>query len=97
MIYLQENGKQYHLSYQELKEDYARFLRMSDAEFLQNLLHAMHFACVVSYLKELPAEGLVSDQGLLHEMIHVLLFGVDSPDVDLTALRAQFEELLILI
>jgi hypothetical protein len=62
----------YHLHYAELKSDFHRYHDMGDVEFVENLPAVLHFACIVSYLKEVPAHVLVNDEGVIHQLAHLL-------------------------
>lgn len=83
------------LSYQELQGDYERFRTMSDDEFVrpETLLNCMHFCCVVGYLKEVGAEATISDQGVIHELIHLSL-GIATRS--LRDIREQFAKVMML-
>lgn len=94
MEYLQ-NGKRYHLSYQELRESHLQMTRMTDEQFLGALPKAMHLACVLCWLKELPASAVLADDGIIHQLAH-LLHIPDEPLIDLTEIRKQFNEQLAL-
>lgn len=84
-------GKRYSFSYRELQEHYERFIRMSDEQFLRAIVEATHFACFVSYLKELGAEATTGDQGIIHRLIHHM--SGDCGD-DLHETRQAFKDLL---
>jgi len=62
----------YVVSYQSLKEDYNRYVAMSDAEFRANLIKILHFACITCWFKELQTQWLLGDTGLIHELVHLL-------------------------
>lgn len=66
--------KKYNLSYSDLRERYHEFCNLSDDEFKSRLSEILHFACIVSYLKELPNECTVSDEGIIHEISHLMCF-----------------------
>lgn len=66
------DGK-YGFSYQELRDDYRRFTMMSDDEWLNNLLDILHFAVYVSYVKEAQTHYVLADNGIVHELVHLLL------------------------
>lgn len=83
------------LSYQELRNDYFYYKNLSDADFMKNLIKALHFACIVSYLKENSLESTVGDKGIIHEMIHLLDIP-DEPLIDLQEIRNLFNEVLYL-
>lgn len=95
MIYLVNNNK-YSLSYQELKEQYLIFCDILDNEFLDNLPQALHIACMICYLKEINTENCLSDEGIIHQLIHLL----DIPDesiIDIKKIRQLFKEQLKLV
>lgn len=84
-------GETYGLSYSELREQYERFVNMSDVEFLGNLSAAAHTACIIGWLKELGADATIGDTGIVHQLIHLMQVpGV----VSLKKIRKQFKELL---
>jgi hypothetical protein len=89
MEYLVE-GHKYILRYQELREDYLRFCAMADEEWKKPsiLWDILHFCCVVGYLKEMTCGMLVSDLGIIHEIVH-LAQGVSGRP--LPEIREQFK------
>lgn len=66
------DGKKFVLSYNELKQEYLKYIEMSDKEFIENLPGAAHLACIICYLKEIPTYICLSDKGVLHELIHLM-------------------------
>lgn len=64
------DGVEYSISYHELRENHLRFCSMTDAQFRAALPEALHLACIISYLKELPNNCLVSDRGIIHLIAH---------------------------
>lgn len=90
--YLSESGRKYVLSYSALRVDYERFCRMTEAEFLAALPEILHFACIVSYLKELGI-GVLSDEGIIHQLVHLLTIP-NEPLISIVEIRAQFAEQL---
>lgn len=83
--------RKYGLSYAELRERYREFCAMSDEEFLRKLPRAAHFACIVGWLKELPADATIGDCGIVHELVHLMTTGTTTP---LANVRSQFALLL---
>ncbi|SDY30561.1 hypothetical protein [Pseudomonas sp. NFIX28] len=71
MEYLIGNN-QYAASYQELREERARFTQMTDKRFLKELPAALHFAVFVCWFKELPSSVVLSDEGIVHQMAHLI-------------------------
>lgn len=43
---------------------------MTDAEFKNNIAGAIHLACVICFLKEIPTYVCLSDKGIVHELAH---------------------------
>lgn len=66
------DGKRYSASYQDLREEHARFVQMSDKRFLKELPAAMHFAVFVCWFKELPTSQVLSDEGIVHQLAHLI-------------------------
>lgn len=84
------NDKKYGLSYADLKERYQVFCMMSDQEFLKNIPAAAHLACVICYLKEIPTYIALCDEGVIHELMHLL--DIENYDKDhLREIRKSFE------
>lgn len=83
---------EYIIHYNVLKEEYERFCSMEDKEFLENILHAAHLSCVISYLKELGAESTIADRGIVHELIH--LATLEGYIDKLEEIREKFKTLL---
>lgn len=69
---------------------------MLDNEFLDNLPQALHIACVICYLKEINTENCLSDEGIIHQLIHLLDIP-DDPIIDIKKIRQLFKEQLKLV
>jgi len=92
MIYL-VNGIQYSLSYKELKNHYIDFISMDDQEFVSKLPIASHLACMICFLKEIPTENCLSDEGIIHELIHLMSIPKEEL-LDITEIRELFKNQL---
>lgn len=66
------NNKKFSFSYKELKNQYEEFRDMSDEEFFSDIPKLLHFVSFVAFLKEISTNTLLCDDGLLHELIHIL-------------------------
>jgi hypothetical protein len=86
-------GRNYLLSYQQLREEHYRFCSMKDEEFMANLPAAAHLACVICYLKETPGYVALCDIGIIHELIH-LMHIPEGNTTTLREIRKLFEETL---
>lgn len=80
----------YSLSYSELRELYLQYCGLTDTTFMSKLPEIAHFACVVSYLKEIPLEHVVGDKGIVHELVH-LMHIPDGNTRTLKEIRKQFK------
>lgn len=87
------NGKHYVFSYTEMTGLYWKFVNYTDSEFLQNLPDILHFSCIVSYFKELGVEATVGDEGIVHQLVHLLCIP-DEPVIELDKIREQFKNLM---
>lgn len=89
------NQKKYSFSYKEVKQKYEEFCSLSDEEFMERIGEALHLACFISYLKELDNEQTIGDEGVVHQLTHLLtLF---DPIICLKGIREQFKTLLELV
>lgn len=70
-------GGKYGLSYRELRDDYIRYRLLPDDEFIAQLPQILHFACFVCYVKEIGSDRALSDEGIVHELVHLMNFGVE--------------------
>lgn len=87
----------YGFSYKESKDEYQRYIAMTDEEFFHpdNLIAALHFACFIGWVKELPNEILLSDVGLIHMLVHQLHIGYDPSVIEERPLvRERFNQFL---
>jgi hypothetical protein len=94
MEYLISN-KRYSFSYKEVKAKYEEICELTDEEFMDRLPEITHLACFISYLKELPTEVVLSDKGIIHELVH-LIHIPDEPLVSLKEIRELFKLVLSL-
>lgn len=84
------DGKRYVLNYQELCEKYHEFVGLTDRQFRERLPEALHLACIISYLKGINASNLVSDQGVIHLIVHQLHIPDDTTS-EFREMRRQFK------
>lgn len=81
------------LSYKSLREDYKRFVEMDDDEFMENISSALHLGCIIGYLKEIPTYDCLRDDGIIHQLVH-LIDMPNEPTVNLKNIRQLFKETL---
>ena len=89
------DGVTFSYSYQELKDKYNDFCLKSDADFISELKEALHLACFICFVKEVPTYVCLSDKGIIHELIH-LLHIPDGNTSTLTEIRELFKISLLL-
>lgn len=92
MIYLVDDSK-YVLSYQDLKDRYNQVIKLNESQFKQQLPMILHLACMICYLKEIPASVCLSDKGIIHELIHMLHIP-EEPLVDTIGIMQLFKDQL---
>ena len=90
MTYLVGDRK-FSYSYSELQDRYVEFIAMDDDEFMKNVIDALHFACFVCFIKEISTEACLSDCGIVHELVHLIAEGTETP---LTEIRESFNRVL---
>ena len=83
---------QYEVNYKELKADYELYCAYSDDCFLEELPAIIHFACIVSYFKQLSLNETLSDLGIVHRLVHLLY--IEELKHELPDIRKDFETLL---
>ena len=88
--------KKFSLSYQELKALHEEYTTMSDDKFIRSLPEILHFVCIVSYLKEYGT-FMFADDGLLHELVHLLHLGREETVGSLRDIRVLFDDLMALV
>lgn len=79
----------------ELKDHYTTFCEMSDEEFKTKLSSAAHLACIICFLKEIPTSSCLSDEGIVHQLIH--LMDTNDPIINLQQIRELFKKDLELV
>lgn len=87
------SGATYSLSYRELRERVQEFVDMTDEKFLESLPEAAHLACIVSWVKELGIDETVGDEGVVHQIMHLMTCPTT---VDLHRFRDDFKRILAL-
>lgn len=88
------DGSKYYLSYQQLKELYCEFCEKTNEEFVSSLPQAIHLACIICYLKEIPAYVCLSDKGIVHELAHMMHI---PESTDIMSVRKLFKSQLELV
>lgn len=91
---IQDQGRHYAFSYQDARKSYQHFCSLSDEDFLADLPAALHLACFICFIKEVPTWECLSDQGIVHELAHLIQHGPTGSSSGLAAVREQFKTVL---
>jgi hypothetical protein len=46
--------------------------KFTNEEFLENAVDILHFAVYVCWLKEIPSDECLADDGIIHELVHLI-------------------------
>ena len=90
-----KSNRVYLLDEKHLQYLFSTYIEMSDEEFIQNIEEVLHFAVYVVYLKDIPTKDVMGDEGLIHELVHLLKKSTRN-EVDIDELRENFNKLLII-
>lgn len=82
----------YTISYSDLREKYEELAILSDSKFMERLPDAAHAACIIGWFKELGPDATIGDEGVVHEIIHLMVFGGN--DYTIKKVRDKFDTLL---
>tara|TARA_R100000541_G_scaffold56859_1_gene66547 strand:+ start:224 stop:514 length:291 start_codon:yes stop_codon:yes gene_type:complete len=86
------NNKKFTISYKELKSLYNDFVNLTDEEFKKRLPEVIHFACICAFLKEIPTSNCLSDEGVIHQLAHLLHLTDEEPLIKVAEIREQFNK-----
>ena len=87
------NNKRYSINLNELQFEYNKVISYSDQQFLDNLVEITHLACVIAFYKKLDAIDTISDEGIIHQLIH-LMHIPNEPLIVLSDIRFLFNQKL---
>jgi hypothetical protein len=93
MYKLPTSKQKYNFSLQDLQEDYKYYKGLSDAKFKKNLLKIAHFACIVSYYKDLKPLYTIADDGIIHDIIHYLNFSESKDPEDIEVCKEALKNI----
>lgn len=79
-----------------LQMHYDSFVQMDDEEFLDNILNALHFACFMSFVMKIDHVEILSDKGVIHELVHLSKKSTKQY-TDIEIVRKKFKELFAYI
>lgn len=85
------NNKRYSVSKSELQKEYQKVVAYNDTEFLENITRIVHLACIISFYKDLPNIETLSDEGIVHQLIHLIDIP-NEPLINLQEIRELFNK-----
>lgn len=98
MIEYRNSEGLFSVSYSDLQQEFVRYREMSDEMFKDNLAGAIHFAVFVCWFKELQTQHTCADDGIIHQLVHLLHIGDDMcMHGKLPGIRKLFNEQLELV
>lgn len=82
---------EYGLSFEELEEEFVALVEMNDNNFFKNISRAIHFAVFICYIKQIPSYLCLADEGIIHELVHLLQHGKRGGIKKFSSIRKQFK------
>ncbi len=92
MIHYTLEGKTFDFKYQELKDKYQEFIEYDDIKFSEHIVDATHLAIMICFIKQLKTEIVLSDVGIIHELVHLMID--ETTITPLEEIRELFKEQL---
>lgn len=83
----------YEFSYSDLQKDYLKFKNLSDKKFQHFIKQILHFSIYICYLKEIPSYYCLSDEGLIHQLCHLMLYKDEYTKNDFVRIRKEFNQI----
>lgn len=94
MIPYQLGDRDFDFSYRKAREAHLKFVDMTDEKFLEKLPQALHLAVFICWVKEAHAQACLRDDGLIHELVHLLVGDPPVHQDGLHGVRRLFDEYL---
>ena len=54
-----------------LETSYLKYKNYSDEEFIKDIINILHYAVYVCWVKEISSDDCLSDDGIIHEIVHL--------------------------
>lgn len=88
-------NKKYLYDPDSLKYCFNIYKNYTDEEFLENISSVLHYAVYVCWVKEIPTDECLADDGIIHELVHLLSENT-AKYTDLKKVRKKFNKSLIM-
>lgn len=79
--------------HRSLKYAFSTYQRYTNEDFLENIVNILHFAVYMCWLKEIPSDECLADDGIIHELVHLLQDNTIKHS-DLKNIRKKFNKTL---
>lgn len=76
-----------------LQYSFNTYRKYTDEEFIDNIVDILHFATYVCWIKEIPTDECLADDGIIHELVHCLKSSTRN-HTDLKRIRKKFNKIL---
>lgn len=76
-----------------LRYAFNTYKNYSDEEFLEDIPNILHYAVYVCWIKEVPSDDCLADDGIVHELVHLLNENTIK-HTDLQRIRKNFNKIL---
>jgi len=87
--------RQFVYDHKSLQYAFSTYQRYNNEEFLTNIVDILHFAVYVCWLKEIPSDECLADDGIIHELVHLLQENTIKHS-NLENIRKKFNKTLII-
>ena len=87
------DDREFVYNHKSLQLSFQTYQTFTDEDFLKNIVDVLHFAVYVCWLKEIPSDECLADNGIIHELVHLLQKNTANHS-DLEKIRAKFNKTL---
>jgi hypothetical protein len=78
-----------------LRSSFKEYKSFSDEEFIENIEDILHYAVFVCWIKEIPGDECLADDGIVHELVHCLKKNTRN-HTNLKLIRKKFNKYLVI-
>lgn len=86
-------NREFVYDHKSLQYAFSTYHECTNEEFLENIVDILHFAVYVCWLKEIPSDECLADDGIIHELVHLLQKNTIKHS-DLENIRKKFNKTL---
>ena len=65
-------NREFVYDHKSLQYAFSTYRGCTNEEFLENIVDILHFAVYMCWLKEIPSDECLADDGIIHELVHLL-------------------------